>query len=174
MRLSLPSLAIAASACAVAFDASAHEPRRYRDAVLVCESDRGQPRQCAADIQGKVKLLRQFSRSECVEGRTWGAMRGGIWVSDGCRGEFLVQRRRPAATAQPPRHVRCESVEGRSKQCPAHTRHGVELVRQLSSSPCIRDRNWGWTRRGVWVTGGCRAEFRSITVDPALRAARED
>jgi hypothetical protein len=25
---------------------------------------------------------------------------------------------------------------------------------------CIEDQNWGWDRRGVWVSDGCRAEFR--------------
>ena len=32
--------------------------------------------------------LRQLSRAACIQGRTWGYGRNGIWVSDGCRAEF--------------------------------------------------------------------------------------
>jgi len=36
----------------------------------------------------------------------------------------------------------------------------VELVRQISGSPCIQGQTWGFEARGVWVDRGCRAEFR--------------
>jgi len=36
-----------------------------------------------------VQLVRQISRSACIEGQTWGYARNGIWVSQGCRAEFL-------------------------------------------------------------------------------------
>lgn len=157
-----PILAMALGALIVPIAATAQDHRRYRDAVLVCESRDGRTRECAADVRGDVRLLRQLSRSECVEDRTWGQMRGGIWVSDGCRGEFLVSgwhRGRRSATVS--EFVRCESHDGRSNRCRADTRGGVEVVRQLSHSPCIRGQNWGWTEHGIWVSGGCRAEFRT-------------
>jgi hypothetical protein len=36
----------------------------------------------------------------------------------------------------------------------------VELLRQVSGSPCIQGQTWGYDLRGVWVDRGCRAEFR--------------
>ena len=39
--------------------------------------------------------------------------------------------------------------------------NGVDLIRQLSDNSCVRGSEWGTDRTGVWVTLGCRAEFRS-------------
>jgi Protein of unknown function (DUF3011) len=35
-----------------------------------------------------VRLVRQLSKTRCVEGDNWGVHRGGIWVDRGCEGEF--------------------------------------------------------------------------------------
>lgn len=58
--------------------------------TLVCESVDGQPRYCRSDTRGGVRLVRQYSKSGCYEGRTWGYDRRGIWVTDGCRAKFEV------------------------------------------------------------------------------------
>lgn len=55
--------------------------------------------------------------------------------------------------------IRCESQRHRTQHCRVDTRGGVSLVRQLSDQPCVRGRNWGHDRNGVWVSQGCRAEF---------------
>lgn len=56
--------------------------------------------------------------------------------------------------------VRCESREGRTQRCGVDTRGGVYLTRQLSSAGCWQGDTWGYDRRGIWVSNGCRAEFR--------------
>ena len=56
---------------------------------------------------------------------------------------------------------RCESNDGRTRECAANTRAGVQLVRQLSRAACIQGRSWGYGRNGIWVSDGCRAEFRT-------------
>lgn len=142
---------------------------RYGEQVLRCESNDGRERQCAVDPRGGVRLVRQLSRSACVGGHSWGVELGGIWVSQGCRAEFLVGRGGREAVNRGDRGdrgnrgrvIRCESNSGRSNLCTMDTRRGVELVRQLSRSACIREQDWGWNDQGVWVSGGCRAEFRS-------------
>lgn len=53
----------------------------------------------------------------------------------------------------------CESVDFRRTFCPANTELGVRLVRQLSTTACIRGRTWWRDERGVVVTEGCRGEF---------------
>lgn len=55
--------------------------------------------------------------------------------------------------------VRCESQDGRTRYCDADVRGGVRLTRQLSRTDCVRGRTWGYDNRGIWVGGGCRAEF---------------
>lgn len=55
--------------------------------------------------------------------------------------------------------IRCESRDGRTERCDTYG-GDAQLVRQLSSNPCVRGRTWGTDSRGVWVSSGCRAEFR--------------
>ena len=58
--------------------------------------------------------------------------------------------------------VRCESNDGRMNRCSVPYGNGrVVLERQHSRNACIEGRTWGRDARGVWVTDGCRAEFRS-------------
>jgi len=58
-----------------------------------CESlDNGYKR-CPADTRGEVQLLEQLSDTTCREGENWGYDRRGIWVDQGCRGEFVVSSR---------------------------------------------------------------------------------
>ncbi|MFZ2754961.1 MAG: DUF3011 domain-containing protein [Lysobacteraceae bacterium] len=54
--------------------------------------------------------------------------------------------------------IRCESRDGRTERCETYGGN-AQLVRQLSSTPCVRGRSWGTDSRGVWVSSGCRAEF---------------
>ncbi len=136
-----------------------------------CESDNGRTRTCAIPARADVRLVRQLSSARCVEGQTWGQDRGGLWVTQGCRGEFEVYGRGNGGGwgnggnwgnngGNYGRTFRCESDNGRTRNCAVDGRR-VELVRQLSSSACIEGRTWGRDNRGVWVTDGCRAEFRS-------------
>ena len=54
-----------------------------------CESNDGRVNRCALPYgNGRAVIERQISRSACIEGRTWGQERDGIWVSQGCRAEF--------------------------------------------------------------------------------------
>lgn len=123
--------------------------------TLVCESQDGRLRRCPANTFGGVRLVRQISSADCVFDRTWGWDTGGVWVNEGCRAEFAVGSTATAGRAG----IVCESQGGRRNHCPADTRFGVELVRQLSDAACIRNRTWGEDAQGIWVTEGCRAEF---------------
>ncbi len=141
-------------------------PAQGSDQVVRCESSDGRERHCALDTRGGVRMVRQLSRSACIEGQSWGMDRAGIWVAQGCRADFVADRgggRYPGYgnDGDPGRVVRCESTSGRSNLCPMDARRGIEMVRQLSRSACIRDQSWGWNDRGVWVSGGCRGEFRA-------------
>ena len=58
------------------------------------------------------------------------------------------------------RTVRCDSNDNRVRQCPADTRGGVRLLRQVSKASCIEGRSWGWDPNGIWVSNGCRGDFQ--------------
>ena len=55
--------------------------------------------------------------------------------------------------------ITCSSDNGKRNYCNIDTRRGVQLIRQISGSPCIQDSTWGYDNRGLWVDRGCRAEF---------------
>lgn len=126
-----------------------------------CESRDERTQRCPADTRGGVRLVRQLSSTSCIQGQTWGYDRGGIWVSRGCRAEFVTGQggggHRP--DPGPGQIVRCESRDGRQRRCNVSIQHQATLVRQLSNSPCIRGTSWGWDRNGIWVGSGCRADF---------------
>ncbi|MFT3762824.1 MAG: DUF3011 domain-containing protein [Pseudoxanthomonas sp.] len=143
---------------------------RYQDSgygrTFRCESTDNRQRSCSVDTNGGVQLVRQLSKTRCVQGRNWGWDRSGVWVNGGCRAEFVAGRggRYPGdnypGNGGYGQTLRCESTDNRYRTCQATIRRGVELTRQLSKTQCVRGRNWGWDRNGVWVSGGCRGEFR--------------
>ncbi len=128
-----------------------------------CESDNNRTRHCSADTRRGVRISRQLSDSPCIQGRSWGYDNSGVWVSNGCRAEFV------AGGGYGPGYgsgggyygqtVRCESQDKRQRRCNVQVSRGVDIVRQLSDTRCVRGQNWGWDRGGIWVSGGCRAEF---------------
>jgi hypothetical protein len=143
------------------------DPQGYpgSQGIVRCESEDGRVRRCPADVRGGVRLTRQLSRTVCVQGRNWGYDAGGIWVDGGCRGEFALGASDGGSygsgaygSGYGQQAIRCESVDGRERHCPA-TLRGASLQRQLSRTPCVQGRNWRWDRGGIWVKDGCRGEF---------------
>jgi hypothetical protein len=55
--------------------------------------------------------------------------------------------------------IRCESKGNNYNYCRVDTENNVSLRRQLSNSPCQRNRSWGYDNNGIWVDRGCRADF---------------
>ncbi len=59
---------------------------------ITCSSRDSQYTYCRAHTEDRVSLSRQLSSNQCIEGRTWGYDRHGIWVDRGCRAEFTLGR----------------------------------------------------------------------------------
>lgn len=151
------------------------------NATVRCESHDGRRNYCATPRNARVEMARQLSRSACIPGRTWGSDRNGVWVDQGCRADFVIAGNgyrndrdwrngweygnRNDGYGQD-RTIRCESEGGRMRVCRVDTLGNVQLARQLSSSRCIEGQTWGVNRQGIWVDGGCRADF---TVNPGRR-----
>jgi hypothetical protein len=66
--------------------------------AIRCSSSPGQRQHCAADTSAGVVLAASTGTAACLLGKTWGYDDTGVWVSDGCSGEFRIGA---AAAAQP-------------------------------------------------------------------------
>ncbi len=119
-----------------------------------CESTDGRPRTCTTPWPGGSDLLRQISGTPCVAGQNWSSSRGEVRVTGGCRGVFV-----PTADSVA-QEIRCESSDGRYKQCGTNLYGTPQLIRQLSGTRCLQGSNWGMSNGSLWVNGGCRAVFR--------------
>lgn len=125
-----------------------------------CETDSVQQRYCEVDTSEGITLVKQLSKTPCLQGRNWDYDRHGVWVSHRCRAEFVTGMQVPAQEEARGTLVRCESLANRVKRCPAETAHGVRLARLLSASACVENLDWGYDETGIWTARGCRAEFR--------------
>ena len=63
-------------------------------AVTIPCTSTGERVHCAADTSAGVLLVDSTGAAACLLGKTWGYDDTGIWVSDGCGGEFQTGRRR--------------------------------------------------------------------------------
>jgi hypothetical protein len=75
---------------------SANEPAQEPVIVTCTSASADLDRQrCDADTSAGVRLQRSVGTDECVFGSTWGYDDQGIWVSEGCSGEFLILHQDP-------------------------------------------------------------------------------
>lgn len=128
---------------------------------ITCESQNDARTQCPADTQYGVALVRQLGAIDCLLDESWGFDRDGVWVTNGCHGQFALGGYRLPTDSVPPTasRITCESLDGGDKRCPVDTSRGVGLIRQTSDAECVLNRTWGYDRDGIWVSNGCRAEF---------------
>lgn len=154
----------------------------HGDAVT-CESrDMGRTR-CHVSWND-ARMVRQLSDTRCIRDENWGIDRHGLWVDRGCAGRFVAARGhdhaydqqagrddgsdhggwRPGPDWNTRFDVACESQNYQYNFCAVDLGGAgrVSLARQVSNSACVRGRNWGSNRAGVWVSEGCAGEF---TVD---------
>jgi hypothetical protein len=59
-------------------------------AFMTCASEDQRYRFCPVPIPSGARLQRQLSGAGCWLGSTWGFEPNGIWVTQGCRGEFAI------------------------------------------------------------------------------------
>lgn len=70
--------------------ASPLPPALAEASTIACTSKPGERRVCPAVTTGGVTLVKSDGPGACELGRTWGFDEKGIWVSEGCGGEFAV------------------------------------------------------------------------------------
>ncbi|GLQ95039.1 DUF3011 domain-containing protein [Dyella acidisoli] len=165
------TLAIAFSLLTIAAPLRAQYDRPYDQGPqgAYCASNDNRFARCQVPWRD-AELVQQASKVRCVRDQTWGFDRNGIWVDHGCRGQFAPARGgnwppygHPGWGRQP-MQVRCESRGGSYQMCPVDLRRddSVRMVNQLSGADCREGRSWGWSRDGIWVDRGCRADFEVV------------
>lgn len=150
--------------------------------TLTCTSDDNRNHSCRANFRiARAKIDQQMSNAPCTQGRTWGYDNNRIWVDQGCRARFRVYAQGGGGNwngnggwngggngnwnggggNNNATIIRCESDNGQWQKCKAGFQISrVELANRLSNSPCKNGRDWGNNDGSVWVSNGCRAEFR--------------
>jgi len=148
-------LITAAFALVTAFAVSPAHAQR-----ITCSSNDNRRNWCDIGRARDAQIVRQISGSACIRDNTWGVDRRGLWVDKGCRAEFVIGGRPGGPPPPPPPQVvTCSSNNGRRNWCDVGRRRDIRFSRQISGAACIQGRTWGTDRRGIWVDGGCRAEF---------------
>ena len=148
-------------ACALLLPAPGHAKRRLPGVRIECSSERDRYQYCRTHAVGTVRLERQLSKSRCKQWDTWGSDGdgSGIWVKNGCRAVFIVERgTRPGPG--PAKTLTCTSSSYAYEHCDVSTwGRRVYVQRQISKTRCVRGENWGVDWRGIWVDRGCNAQF---------------
>ena len=130
--------------------------------TIRCESRNNRERVCNTGWRN-ARLVRQISGSACMEGRTWGARNGTVWVNSGCRAEFAEARGHGSGNwggGHSNYSVTCSSKDKRRSTCSWNAREGRPVViQQLSGSACREGHSWGYNNGSLWVSNGCRARF---------------
>jgi hypothetical protein len=71
--------------------------------TIVCGSKKGENKVCLADTSAGVTLKKSTGTTDCIPGKTWGYDEAGVWVAEGCSGEFqLGEVAKEGAAAPPP------------------------------------------------------------------------
>ncbi len=69
--------------------------------TLICVSKAGERQVCPGDTSSGVVLVKATGAAACLLGKTWGYDEKGVWVTDGCSGEFVLGPTAVAVETQP-------------------------------------------------------------------------
>lgn len=87
------------------------EPQAAGVSIVTCSSTAGQRQHCPADTSRGVALVKSSGEAPCLLGKTWGYDDKGVWVADGCTGDFVAVLERPLppdqaeAKRRPPQYI---------------------------------------------------------------------
>lgn len=123
--------------------------------------------------------------SQCVQNRTWGVTQYGLWVSNGCSGEWEIKRDgnsqggnqgnpnygggyQDPGWNRPPAYYSGNFSDGHS-HCSAGQGSGRTYCQSGGAfkyanplrvnSQCVENRTWGISQYGLWVANGCSGEW---------------
>ncbi len=141
--------------------------------VITCNSDDMGRHYCDVGPNTSIRLVRQRSEAQCIQGRTYGFDRNRIWVDRGCRADFEIivpvaggygqgsygQGGYGRGDGGVSATISCSSDDMRRHYCEIGPNQGVRVSRQRSEAQCIEGRTYGVRGTQLWVDHGCRADF---------------
>ena len=89
--------------------------------VVTCVSTGDQRQHCPANISAGIVMLRQSSETSCLLGRNWGYDAQGVWVSEGCGGEFATGSTSRAAAIPAEANAVVESADQKAEMATVTT-----------------------------------------------------
>ena len=97
---------------------------------ILCESNGSERQHCIANTESGVVLVKPTGSTACLLGRNWGYDNKGIWVMEGCGGEFLT-----VGGEQTPASVASEQ--------PVASESETQVVQKEASVPPEHRETWG-------------------------------
>ena len=79
--------------CVAIISASLISTPVVADQSVTCKSRKHEYKMCRVDTHGYVRLVREHSRSKCMQGKTWDYDQRGIWVDSNCSADFVIETR---------------------------------------------------------------------------------
>ncbi|WP_179952187.1 DUF3011 domain-containing protein [Marinicella rhabdoformis] len=135
-----------------------------KDHIVRCESYRLGKQICTIghNLKNvKVQLIHQLSARDCSG--NWGHNNKEIWVINGCKADFKIQRNnKPNANHRPGQvtnELVCLSKKYRRHYCDMPRLKDVKLVEVMSKAEKTCFNNWGFDAKGIWVDNNCKARF---------------
>jgi hypothetical protein len=172
---------LAALCCGYATQSYAQDPVTDRSTYV---TDSGRVVHCVSTEGGRTYCGRERMRyaisgtpaAVCVEGRTWGFDDRGVWVSGGCVADFNmlpgdVVVDRSAYLTSGGGKVHCVSTANGRTYCGPPNAEYLIKDRTGENLECVQGRTWGVDERGLWVSGGCVADFDTADSTAGTRSA---
>lgn len=97
--------------CAAVLNAQQSFVQASVSSVVSCVSKGKERQQCSADTRAGIVMLRPTGEAACLLGRNWGYDDQGVWVSEGCGGDFATGSSSRVAAAPAPPAAASSSVE---------------------------------------------------------------
>jgi len=83
--------------------------------VVTCVSTGDQRQHCPANTSAGIVMLRQTTDTSCLLGRNWGYDADGVWVAEGCGGEFATGSTSRSATTPGEANAFVESADQKAQ-----------------------------------------------------------
>jgi len=91
MKLPIYTFAVLAAAVSpIIVSAQSQSSTPTATMTVACSSRAGERQHCSADTSSGVLIVKSSGSLACLLGKTWGFDSQGVWVRDGCSGDFLV------------------------------------------------------------------------------------
>jgi hypothetical protein len=83
--------------------------------IVSCVSRGTQRQQCSADTRAGIVMLRSTGEAACLLGRNWGYDDQGVWVSEGCGGDFGTGSTSRAAASTASAEALVQSIDEKAQ-----------------------------------------------------------